>query len=185
MGQQTRRAATQFSQRGVEVRASRDPSDIAILLGFLDEVAHRTRMHLHPSSYLKAQAHTFLPRGDGKLYVAEFEGRPIAAALFYDDYIRRYYAHAGANAAFRSLNAGTAILATAMQDAKQRGQVELDLYGVAPNGLIGHPWAGFSRFKRTFGGTDVPYLGAWEHTVRPLPDRVRRFVLGSLSLLRR
>ncbi|MBX3100130.1 MAG: peptidoglycan bridge formation glycyltransferase FemA/FemB family protein [Salinibacterium sp.] len=184
MSQQTRRAATQFDRRGIRVRASDDPGEIEVLLGFLDEVSHRTSMRLHPRSYLSAQAHTFLPRGDGKLYIAELDRTPIAAALFYDDPVRRYYAHAGAAGTFRSLNAGTAILATAMRDAKDKGLSELDLYGVSPQALTDHPWAGFSRFKRTFGGSDVVYLGAWEHTVRPSADRLRRIGASARALVR-
>jgi lipid II:glycine glycyltransferase (peptidoglycan interpeptide bridge formation enzyme) len=35
-----------------------------------------------------------------------------------------------------------------------------DFYGYEPYGLLDHPYAGFSRFKRQFGGRPVRYIGA-------------------------
>ena len=85
--------------------------------------------------------------------------------MFYHSSDTLYYAHAGASSdpAHRKLNAGTALLAEAIIDAQQRGLTKADLYGIAPDGADkSHPWAGFTKFKRSFGGYDVTFAGAWD-----------------------
>lgn len=180
MTQHARRASVQYPRRGISVRRSDDPADIEILLRFLDEVAERTGMRLHPPQYLRTQAQALLPGGDAAIYIAELGAEPVAAALVYLDAERAYYAHAGAAMRARAANPGTAVIARSMQDAIEAGRLEYDLYGVAPPGVVDHPWAGFSAFKRTFGGVDVEYLGAWEHDAPTALGALRRLVVSVL-----
>ena len=44
-----------------------------------------------------------------------------------------------------------------------------DLYGIAPDGSSPyHPWAGFTKFKRSFGGEDVTFGGSWDIPLQPV-----------------
>jgi lipid II:glycine glycyltransferase (peptidoglycan interpeptide bridge formation enzyme) len=52
-------------------------------------------------------------------------------------------------------------------DAKARGKQHFDYYGVAPpHAPKTHKWAGFSQFKRSFGGREVEYAGTWEIPIK-------------------
>ena len=52
-------------------------------------------------------------------------------------------------------------------DAKNKGLTQFDLFGIAPDGSSPeHPWAGFTRFKRSFGGQDVSFGGSWDIPVK-------------------
>jgi lipid II:glycine glycyltransferase (peptidoglycan interpeptide bridge formation enzyme) len=53
-------------------------------------------------------------------------------------------------------------------DAKKQGQSRFDFVGVAPVGVENHPWEGFTKFKRSFGGQYKFYLGTWELPTHPL-----------------
>ena len=44
----------------------------------------------------------------------------------------------------------------------------MDLWGVAPADQPDHKWAGFTAFKKSFGGREVAYPGTWDLPVRKI-----------------
>jgi lipid II:glycine glycyltransferase (peptidoglycan interpeptide bridge formation enzyme) len=68
----------------------------------------------------------------------------------------------------RKLSAGIPLLITLMADAKDRGLKHVDLWGVAPADQPDHKWAGFTAFKKSFGGREVAYPGTWDLPVKKL-----------------
>lgn len=172
------------AKKGLTIRASDRPEDIEHLLRLLREVSDRTGMHAHADDYLRQQARTLVGSGDATIYLVDLEGEdlPIAASLVFDDAERRYYAHAAADTAHRRLSPGVVLVTTMMQEAQEAGRPEFDLYGVVPPEITDHAWSGFSDFKRSFGGEQIDFSGAWELPVRPLSYAVynvaRRFVGG-------
>ena len=168
MSQNSRNITRNYHKKGVTIRTSRDPEDITILTSLLSRVAGRNHITVHSDQYFRTQAETLFPLGAATLYIAELEGTPIAAALVYDSSDTRTYAHAAADDAHRKLSAGTALVGQMILDAKDAGLKEFDLYGIAPSDDPAHPWAGFTRFKKSFGGREVTYPGAWDLPLRPL-----------------
>ncbi|HSN36874.1 MAG TPA: peptidoglycan bridge formation glycyltransferase FemA/FemB family protein, partial [Arthrobacter sp.] len=78
----------------------------------------------------------------------------------------RTYAHAALDDAHRKLSAGIPLLVTLMADARDKGLKHVDLWGVAPADQPDHKWAGFTAFKKSFGGREVAYPGTWDLPVR-------------------
>ena len=149
-------------KKGVTFAVSTDPADLPILLGFLHDVSGRADFKAQSDNYLTHAANVLMPAGAAKLFIARLDGDPIAAALSYDTPDTRVYAHAAADDAHRKLNAGIPLLVTMMLDAKDAGIAEFDMWGVSPEDEPDHAWAGFSRFKRSFGGFEVTYPGTWD-----------------------
>jgi len=171
MAQPTRNCYRNYQKKGVTVTSSDNPKDIEKFLKLIHEVAERTGLKPHSDDYFRAQANTLLPLGAAKFWYATFENQTIATALTYDSSDTRYYAHAAASALpeHRKLNAGTAIVAEAIVDAKKQGLKSFDLFGVAPDDAPkDHPWAGFTRFKQSFGGQNLELGGTWELPINPL-----------------
>jgi lipid II:glycine glycyltransferase (peptidoglycan interpeptide bridge formation enzyme) len=90
----------------------------------------------------------------------------IAAALVYDSPTTRYYAHAAASYEHRKLSAGTALLAQMIIDAKNKGLKTFDFYGITSSEDPHHPWYGFTKFKKSFGGQPLAYLGTWDLPIK-------------------
>lgn len=172
-----RNAAT----KGISFRKSSDPKEVEILLGFVHEVARRTRIRPHSDEYFRLQARTLMPLNAAHLFFAEYEGEPIAAALVYDSETTRYYAHAGGSFAHRKLHAGTPLVSTIMLDAKASGLTTFDFYGIAPPDEPKHPWAGFTDFKKSFGGYQHDYAGTWDIPLKSFPYRMYRTALNIAS----
>jgi len=156
-----------YAKKGMTIHRSDQPEDIAILTGFMHNVAARNHMTPHSDNYFKQQTKVLLGNGAGKIfYVTTDDDTPMAAAYIYDDGETRYYAHAAADDTYRKLRPGSALVAYLIIDAKCQGLKQFDLYGIAPTDDPSHPWAGFSRFKKTFGGAPKAYIGAWDFPLR-------------------
>ncbi|QHK21986.1 peptidoglycan bridge formation glycyltransferase FemA/FemB family protein [Pseudarthrobacter psychrotolerans] len=155
-------------KKGVTFRASQDPEDISILLDFLVMTARRNGFKPQSDEYLTQVAASLMPAGAATMFIAELHGEPIAAALAYDSADTRTYAHAAMDDEHRKLSAGIPLLVTLMADAKDRGLKHVDLWGVAPADQPDHKWAGFTAFKKSFGGHEVAYPGTWDLPVKKL-----------------
>ncbi|QOT21907.1 peptidoglycan bridge formation glycyltransferase FemA/FemB family protein [Paenarthrobacter sp. YJN-D] len=155
-------------KKGVTFRTSQDPANISILLHFLHLTAARNGFKPQSDEYLTQVAASLLPAGAGTLFIAELEGEPIAAAFAYDSADTRVYAHAALDDTHRKLSAGIPLLVTLMADAKEKGLKHVDLWGVAPEDQPDHKWAGFTAFKKSFGGREVSYPGTWDLPVNKL-----------------
>lgn len=151
-----------YEKKGLSIRRSQDPADIEILIGLLGQVASRTKMKPHSANYLRVQAQTLLPTSDASLYIVESGETAVAISFVYDDEARRYYGHAASDYEFRNVHPGNALVVQMLLDAVERGQLEFDFYGIAPENEPNHPWAGFSKFKKSFGGFEHAYVGTWE-----------------------
>ncbi|MHA7289271.1 lipid II:glycine glycyltransferase FemX [Arthrobacter sp. MDT3-24] len=155
-------------KKGVTFRASQDADDISILLYFLHMTARRNGFKPQSDEYLTQVAASLMPAGAATMFIAELNGEPIAAALAYDSADTRTYAHAALDDTHRKLSAGIPLLVTLMADAKERGLKHVDLWGVAPADQPSHKWAGFTAFKKSFGGREVEYPGTWDLPVQKL-----------------
>lgn len=165
-------------KKGVTFRSSQDPAEISILLEFLHMTAARNGFKPQSDEYLSQVARSLMPAGAATLFIAELDGRPIAAALAYDSADTRTYAHAALDDTHRKLSAGIPLLVTLIADAQAKGLKHVDLWGVAPADQPDHKWAGFTAFKKSFGGREIAYPGTWD-----LPVRKVRY--GSYQLARK
>lgn len=166
MSQNTRNITRNYTKKDIRITTSRDPKDISILTTLLQAVAARTHLRPHSDEYFQAQARALMPLGAATLYVARLNDTPIAASLVFDSDSTRYYAHAAADDAYRKLSAGTALLGQMILDAKEQGLRYVDLYGIADTDDPTHPWAGFTKFKKSFGGSPSHSAGAWDLPIR-------------------
>lgn len=186
MSQGARRYIVRNQKRGdITIKTSQDPKDISILLDLLDKVAARTGFRPQSKTYLTTQAETLLPSNNATLYFATIENKPIAAVLFFDSETTRAYAHVAADDDYRKLQPSTVLVGQAILDAKAQGKKFFDFYGIAPpDAPSSHPWAGFTRFKQSFGGSSVTYAGAWDIPLKPLQYRLYRLYQSIYGRLR-
>ena len=143
-------------KKGVTIEVSTNPSDMTILFGFLEETADRNGFNRQQDEYLMQVARVLMPAG---------------AASLYDSDDTRTYAHAAASFEHRNLSAGVVVVTNFILDAKRKGLQYVDLFGIAPEDQPDHEWAGFTKFKKSFGGESVEYPGTWDVPVTSLGYR--------------
>lgn len=176
MKQNTRNIVRNYHKKDLTYRQSSNPADITPLLELLAGVASHNQITVHSPEYFAAQAETLLPRGAGKLHFIDYQGQVIAAALTYQTKDTWYYAHAAADHDHRKLGASTALLGEVIHQAKLSGARTMDLYGITTSDDPQHRWAGFTRFKKSFGGYTVDLGNTYELPVRRLPYTVYTFL---------
>jgi hypothetical protein len=162
-------------RRGIRVWQTANPADIDVFLSLQRRAQARTAFGGQPATYHRTVAETLMPLGLATLYVAAKEQEPLAASICFDFGHTRYYAHSASDPnAGRRLGAGPVLLWQMIVDAKERGSTAFDFWGVVPDDNSSHPWAGFSRYKKAFGGRLLERAGTWELPVRR--GRYRAFV---------
>ena len=173
-----------YHKKGLEFARTESMDEIDTVLQLIEAVAQRNQVHLHQSSYLRRQVEVLIPLGALHCFVVRLEGQVIAGALVYDDQTTRYYAHAGTDYQHRKLNAGVVLLSEMIFEAKECGLEQFDFYGITDNDDPDHPWAGFTAFKKSFGGQERHYLGTWQKVNRPLLYRLYQFLRQLRSVVR-
>ncbi len=172
------------SALGLSFRTSYNPEEIQIFLDAIHEVAARTGMRPHSDSYFSLQAKTLMPNKNACLLVAEVDGKPAATIIAFDSATTRSYAHAAAHYEFHKLQVSTLVVAYGIIEAQKIGKSYFDMYGIAPPDQPNHPWSGFTRFKQSFGGFAVSYVGTWDIPVKTQWYRAYR-AASQASTLRR
>ncbi|HEX6538852.1 MAG TPA: peptidoglycan bridge formation glycyltransferase FemA/FemB family protein [Candidatus Dormibacteraeota bacterium] len=166
-------------RRGITIRSTREPGQVAIFVALQRAAAERNAFTGQSEAYHHTVADVLMPRGVARLYVAEASGTPVAASIAFDFGATRYYAHSASHPLLgRQLGAGPPLLWRMILDARERGATTFDFWGVLCSDRPGHPWSGFSRFKRAFGGRLVERAGTWEMPLHRLRHR-------AFTLLRR
>lgn len=161
MEQRKRRYYKTYEKKGISIRTSHNPADAKILTSLLSTLAENNHFQKHSDKYLTDQINFDF----STLYIAEFEGKPIAAALVYDDDTTRYYAHAATDYEHRNLAAGAILVVKMIMDAKALGLKYYDFWGITISEDPKDPWYGFTRYKKTFGGYQKSYGGTYDYVI--------------------
>lgn len=162
--QGTRTRYNQFTKKGITVEISQNDKDIKHLIRLQKKLAKEKNISAFEEDYLKAE----LEQPFSTLYLVKYEGKVIAASLFFDYDNTRYYMQSAADLEYKKLPGTVALLSTAIFDAKEKGLKSFDFWGIAPeNAPKNHPWAGFTEFKKSFGGQAVHYAGTYDIVIKP------------------
>jgi lipid II:glycine glycyltransferase (peptidoglycan interpeptide bridge formation enzyme) len=178
MDKSNRKRYRQAAGKGIEIRTSTNPEDIPLLTKLMSDVEERDGITLRDTDYLKKEAASLFPTGNGRLYLAvlherDADGNPtgeervIAANFVFLDDDCCYLIHNGADSNYFKTGANVAMQVQIVLDAAEEGRTWCDFHGMAPEGAgPEHPWYGFTKFKQSFGGEARHYLGTWEKPIK-------------------
>ncbi len=96
------------------------------------------------------------------MFVAEHKKKILSIILvtFYGEVAT--YLHGASSDESRELMPNHLAQWEAILEAQRRGCKLYDFWGVAPEGVENHSWAGITRFKKGFGGRTVHFVGAYD-----------------------
>jgi len=163
-----RRNVRAAERKGISFRRSRDPADAATFIELVRGTGAHTGFRPQSDAYYRTLLEVLMPLGAGSLHLAEAEGRAVAAVIEFEFGTTSYYGHAAADSEMnRRLRASAPLVWSLVRQAKADGKRHFDFWGVLPDDDADHPWAGFSQFKKSFGGRLVGRPGTWELPLRP------------------
>ncbi|MBQ3430575.1 peptidoglycan bridge formation glycyltransferase FemA/FemB family protein [Candidatus Saccharibacteria bacterium] len=167
MSQGTRTRHNQFNKKGLSVSVSTSPEDVSELTRLQHKLASEKGINTFSDSYLKNE----LAQPFASLYLVHYtppeenSEKIISASLFFDDPENktRYYMQSATDSDYKKLPATVGLLTASIFDAKEKGLKYFDFWGIAPEDAPkNHPWAGFTAFKKSFGGFPRDYSGTYD-----------------------
>jgi len=177
MASTNRRLTRRSKDAGFTFTKSHNPADISVFLDMIHQVAKRTGMQPHSDEYFQLMAKTLLPLKAATLFIGKHNGKPVSTCIAFENAHTRYYAHAANAEAARKLQPSVYMMGELIFDAKAHGKQQFDYFGVAPpNAPKTHRWAGFTQFKKSFGGRYIEYSGTWEIPVKPAQYQAYRLI---------
>lgn len=157
--QKTRYNIRLAEKRGVKIRKSKAKEDFEKFWQLLKDTAKKSGFHTHPKGHYKK----ILDVPGMDLFVAEYQNKIIAAniVLFWDE--KATYLHGASDYNYRNLMAPHLLQWHQILEAKKRGCIEYDLWGIDEE-----KWPGVTRFKKGFGGREVYYPGGYDLVFQPI-----------------
>lgn len=170
-------------RKEVEVRVS---DDLDAFYHLMQVTSQREAFHVHSLAYYRRAYDLFHPRGMCELFLAEYQGKPLAAVMAFASQRSGYYFYGASANEERQRKPTYPLQWEAIRWAYRRGCAEYDMWGVPPDILQASEeevesredglW-GVYRFKRGFGGVLRRAMPALDRIYQPLlyAFYVRRF----------
>lgn len=185
MKQKTRYNVHLAERKDVTVRQG-TAADISTFNGLMAITGQRDDFGVHEPRYYEAAYRLFAPE-QAALFIAEYEGTPLAAIMVFAHGSRAAYLYGASSDEERQRMPAYALQWAAMRWAKARGCTEYDLWGV-PDAREEALEAAFTersdglwgvyRFKRGFGGELKRTVGAADRVHSRLLYRLYRWRRG-------
>ena len=167
MRKTTRYLVRHEPEKGIKVEVSDKLEDIKHFADMLYSTASRKNFVNHPKDYYIKQFEILSKDDQMQIFKATKKGKILAMATiaFYGD--MAYYLH-GASVE-EAQSTGYPIQWEAIKEAKRRSIKTYNFWGVVKdkNFHPGHPWYGFSLFKRGFGGYKYSYIRTQDLPLSP------------------
>ena len=167
MRKTTRYLIRHESKNGVSVSISDSIDDIRKFSDLLYDTASRKSFVNHSKKYYEKQFEVLSKNDQMRIFIARKNGKVLAMSVvaFYGN--MAYYLHGASSSEAKS--AGYPLQWEIIKEAKRRGLKKYNFWGVVKdkNFHPGHPWYGFSLFKRGFGGYKYSYIRAQDLPLSP------------------
>lgn len=167
MRKTTRNLVGRAEREGVTVSASNDPEkDLDIYFKLQEETYKRHHFVPYRNSFIRAQVKHFAPKNEAIVYIARYQGEPVAASVHMSYGGITSYHHGASTHKYAKIPASYLLQWTAISDALTRGDSIYNFWGIAPRKINDageeviidkhHPFAGVTTFKTGFGGKPLP-----------------------------
>ena len=179
----------QAEKKGITIKASHNPDDAHYLLDLQKALAKKKGINTFSEDYYKAQ----ISQPFSTLYLLEYtnseekkKNEIIAAGLVFDDKDTRYNLQGAQTEEGRKLHATGILTIQLILDAKEKDLKTFDFWGIAPEGAPkSHPWAGFTNFKKTFGGYEFDHAGTYDIVLKPVKYKLYQLTRKLNRLIRK
>lgn len=163
MHQKTRYNIRLAERKGVNVRPTDGEWDFQKFWQLNVMTGQRDAFRSHSREYYYQMFKILKDSNILKLFVAEYNDQIIAVnyVIFFGDTVT--YVHGASANKYRNVMAPHLLQWRQIQKAKELSFKYYDFWGVAPDKATdNHPWMGITRFKKSFGGQGIAYVGAYD-----------------------
>lgn len=154
MRKTTRYLIRQAGKMGVEIVRSTNIQDVTLFLDLYHKTSRRQKFVEHPG--IDIEIKECLKNNCGIIYKGYYQKKLLSVALIIYYQHQAIYHHSASIE--QKVPVNYLLQWEIIKDAKNRGLKIYNMWGVAPENKINHPWKGLSLFKRGFGGKVKEYL---------------------------
>lgn len=160
MRKKTRYEIRQVTKQGIDVKSTQDSNAIDRFYDIQLQTAQRHGFVPFSKKFLKEQFKIFAAEDKAVLFEAYKDDELLAQAFIIYYGTEAAYHYGTSTDANRNLPGAYALQWEAIQEAKKRGILRYNFWGVTKPEQTTHRFYGVSIFKRGFGGQEVEYLHA-------------------------
>lgn len=161
-------------RRGVTVEIG-GAEMLEIFFSLLQSTTERNIFRAHAKLYYQKMLQQ-TPDVNVFFALARVDNKPSAIALMIDHNGTRTYLHGASDYQLRDAMAPFALHWHLVKEAKKRGLVAYDFWGIAPTDNPSEPLAGVTRFKKGWGGDIVRYPQTVDFVLHPIKYAFYRLV---------
>jgi lipid II:glycine glycyltransferase (peptidoglycan interpeptide bridge formation enzyme) len=160
MRKTTRYLIKKSQQEKFKLNISKDPKLSKLLFDLQAETEKRHGFVGFSQKVFESEIKLFAGDDQARVFVCEYEGRPLAAAIiiFYGN--SAYYHYSGSVSDYDKIPFSYFLQWEIIKEAKKRGLKYYNFWGISPPGKTDHRFAGVTLFKTGFGGTRIDWLHA-------------------------
>lgn len=164
------------SREKLKIKNQNDNGKIKEFYALVEKTVQREKISGRTLQYFEKMIDNFSDTDYLEIYIASYEGKPLAGALisFYDGVAS--YLYGGSSSEHHEVMAPYAMHWQIIKDAKERGMQKYDMLGRAKPGDEKSKWTGVTRFKEQFGGEAVEILGSYDFVVKPVLYKLFRIL---------
>ena len=149
-------------RKGVSIRPAADEEDLKVFYDILQETARRDNFLIRDYGYFKCIWDCMVANDYARVFLAEYEGRVISAALTMISGEKAWYLYGASSNEDRNVMPNYLIQWEMIRWAKNSGCTLYDFRGVSGDLDENNPLYGLYRFKKGFGGTFTEFIGEWD-----------------------
>ncbi len=165
-------------RKGVRVVEDTTEQGVADFVNLMIKTNKRHNFLSHTSDYYFDLFRVFRTTKVIKILKAVYQDKTIAVWWLFDWKNILYYPYGASDYLYRRLMASNLLAWRAIEYGLKSKKEIFDLWGAAPPGAAAnHPWAGFTRFKLSYGAKYWQTIGSWDLVLNPL--KYRSFILAN------
>ncbi len=171
-----RRKLRKAEKNDIEITADTNPESIKEFCKLEKKHAERQKYVAFSSDFLEKQFEAFAKNDEILIYTAKKDGEILAQnfMIFYGPEASYHY---GVSSELGTKYSAAPLLhLAAMREARKRGMVRYNLWGIVGQNETSHRFYGVSEFKRSFGCEELKYTPAHDMILQPLKYKVTKLV---------
>ncbi len=167
MHSKTRYNTRLAKRRGVSIDSECTLDDLAIFYELLKETTVRDRFLVRSYSYFETMWREMVERGYAKLFLAYYQGQPIAGTLAFIMGDKAWYLYGASSNSYRNVMPNYLIQWAMIRWAREQGCQLYDFRGVSGDLSEDNPLYGLYRFKKGFNGVFTEFVGEYDLVYNP------------------
>lgn len=129
------------------------------------ETAGRQSFTPFSSNYLRKEIDAFKEDSQIMIFTGKYKGEVVSSAIIVYHSGIGFYHQGASSLKYPKIPVSYLLQWEAIKEAKNRGCKLYNFWGVIPEGVKNHPWAGLSLFKKGFGGSEKEYVKTQDYVL--------------------